>query len=117
MSKITIRNSTIEDLHELTQVHIQCWRESYQGMLDQECLDTLSFEKWFEGKKRMLSEAKGCHLVALIGDKIVGLSDAGVYPKDLSEALRIQHKIKGGIHTLYILKDYKQWGIGTLFFQ
>jgi len=37
--------ATVEDISQIAAVHVQSWRESYQGIIKQEILDELSVEQ------------------------------------------------------------------------
>lgn len=107
MSEFLIRNATLEDAEKVAYIHVKAWQESYQGIIDQNYLDTISFSDRLILRKKILMNPKPAqiNLVAVHDNKIVGFCDGGV-AFDLSEAYH------GEIYALYILDGFKRYGIG-----
>lgn len=100
---INIRQATLEDAASIAQVHVQAWQESYQGILDQTILDTLSVEQRLVGRLKFFSESSKGQFVASLGEAIVGFCDVG--PLRISQ---INSEIATGeIYAIYVLNTYK----------
>ncbi|MBP6985190.1 MAG: GNAT family N-acetyltransferase [Alphaproteobacteria bacterium] len=105
---IEIRPATLADAEAIVRVHVTAWQESYQGIIEQNYLDNLSYEDRLGFRKQILMDqaASSIHLVALYENQIVGFCDAGpssTKPQD--------HR--GEIYAIYLLEGYKHLGIGT----
>jgi ribosomal protein S18 acetylase RimI-like enzyme len=110
---IVIREATLKDAQSITQVNIQAWQESYQGIVDQEYLDNLPaiFAKKLALRQQGLSTTeRTIHLVAQLEASIVGFCDAGVAKNCLLA--------KGEIYRIYLLREFQGLGVGkSLFYQ
>lgn len=107
MSEFLIRSAILEDAEAIADIHVRAWQESYQGIIDQNYLDAISFSERFAFRKKILTHPKPAqiNLVAVQNNKIVGFCDAGV-AFDASEAYR------GEIYAIYLLDEFKRHGIG-----
>lgn len=76
---VIIRDATLDDLSEVSALHVCCWQTAYRGILDQAYLDSLRpemFAKYHE--PRLLSENEDQpFLVATRDSQIVGFTRAG----------------------------------------
>lgn len=103
-----IRQATLDDAASIAAVSVQSWQESYQGILDQDTLNSLSVEQRLKGQLKFFSEASKGQFVACLGKTIVGFCDAGPL-----RTARINSKIaKGEIYAIYVLNTYKDLGMG-----
>ncbi len=107
-----IRQATLDDAASIAAVSVQAWQESYQGILDQTVLDTLSVEQRLAGRLKFFPKNSKGQFAACLGDAIVGFCDVGPTRTD-----RISSKIaKGEIYAIYVLNAYKGIGIGHKLF-
>lgn len=105
----TIRDAKLEDAADIARVHIQAWQETYQGIMTQSYLDSISFEQRLKQRKDILSQhsAKEKHLVACNQEKkIIGFCDIGT-------ARNKELLGTGEIYAIYILKQYQKKGVGS----
>jgi GNAT superfamily N-acetyltransferase len=107
---ISIRAAQIEDSEAITRIHVTSWQESYKGIIADDYLDTISYRKRLNLRKKILaqSQADSLHLVAVVDDEIVAFCDAGPAFKDIEN-------YKGEIFAIYVLDKYKRRGIGSSF--
>ncbi len=98
--------ATVDDYSEITHVSIDVWKQAYKGIIDQDFLDTINFEKWLEGRKKWLKEPNKYAIIALKDTKIIGFCEFGV-------SSHLEYS-KGEIYAIYILPQYQGEGIGTM---
>lgn len=106
-----IRIARIEDSFEIAKIHVDCWRTTYKGIVPDEKLDGMSYEKR-DSKWRLnfadVSDPAGCILIAEKGDIPVGFCSGGRIRK-LSKRTE---GYEGEIKAVYILKEHQKKGIG-----
>ncbi|WP_243300141.1 GNAT family N-acetyltransferase [Bacillus litorisediminis] len=105
-----IRVAQARDIEAIASVHIQCWRETYKGIVLDDELDGLNMPQkitqWTHIYKQQNEQGIGQILVALVEGKIVGFAH---FTKERTE----KYDIDGELTTIYILRDYHRKGIGT----
>ena len=102
-----IRRAELNDAAPIARVHVDSWRSSYQGLLPDAYLDTLSeirvAASWSEILKRR--NRSGATFVAdAEAEGVVGFADCG--PE------RGGPPATGEITTLYLLDEWQQRGLG-----
>ncbi len=102
-----IRRAELNDAAPIARVHVDSWRSSYQGLLPDAYLDTLSeirvAASWSEILKRR--NRSGATFVAdAEAEGVVGFADCG--PE------RGGRPATGEITTLYLLDEWQQRGLG-----
>lgn len=99
----TIREALIDDAFQISKVHIDSWKVTYENLLPDAILQTLSYDNsrnlWTKILTSPLTNANV--YVAQFNKKIVGFCSV--------EALQA----KGYIHALYILPKYQRLRIGS----
>jgi|GEM_PF-1140136 len=103
-TNVTIKNATLDNLQEIAEVSVLCWRESYKDIIEKKYLDNLSIEEKFIEISTRFDQSKGYTIIALVGNKIVGFCD---FNKSSFPELS-----KGEIYTLYVIEKYQGCGIG-----
>jgi hypothetical protein len=55
---ITVKKARTEDAAEVANVHVNAWREAYQGILDSSCLNErpLNFKKHYELWTKLINQ-------------------------------------------------------------
>ncbi|PWU10867.1 MAG: hypothetical protein C5B47_01550 [Verrucomicrobia bacterium] len=104
-----IREAVLEDAAEITEVHVQSWKESYKGIVEQDYLDCISFAERLKQRKNILSghSDKGKNLIVFNHrNQIIGFCDIGIARDERFMGC-------GEIYAIYILKGYQREGIGT----
>jgi ribosomal protein S18 acetylase RimI-like enzyme len=111
-SQYIIEKAQTGDAVGLARVHVDTWRTTYQGIVPQAHLDSLSYEKrqssWCSA---ILNPKPKYHLwVAKDSDSsVIGFSDGGVN-RDKS------FPFEGEIYAIYLLKEFQRQGIGKRLF-
>jgi GNAT superfamily N-acetyltransferase len=103
-----LRPATIDDARAIAQVHVNCWRTTYRGILPHEVLDGLSYDEreehwrdWFGGKHGQ----KFTFVAVDPADQIVGFASAGLE----RTGNPIYH---GEIYAIYVLQSHQRQGLG-----
>lgn len=103
MNQYIIREAFINDVVQISRVHIDSWKTAYKGLLPESILKKLTSEDaeqlWAKVLNTNLENVKV--YVAQINDKIVGFCSV--------EKL----KQKSLIHALYVLPEYQRLRIGS----
>ncbi len=107
-----IRQATREDAIHLAIVHIQSWRTTYRGILEDGYIDSLSYEEKERLWKNVLQSPTGLKntFVAYNQDnEIIGFINGG---QDREKAdVKIAE-----IYAFYLVEEYQRQGIGTELF-
>ncbi len=107
-SNVKIYHAVISDAKQITSVHIQAWRDTYQGILPSDYLSNISSEKRFLYWKNLLCNANHkVVFVAKVEDNVVGFIEVGISERKLNNEKNI-----GEIFSIYVLSDYQKNGIG-----
>jgi len=75
-----IERATQLDARGIASVHVQSWRDTYKGIIDQEFLDSLKVEDRYElWKESLKAEQNGCVYIAKNDSgEVVGFASFGV---------------------------------------
>lgn len=108
-----IRPARLEDAAAIARVHVDSWRTTYVGIMPDEVLANLSYERWskFAELKILKASPRDCHFVAEDhAGAIVGFADGGPargeYPGYTSE-----------LYAIYLLKEAQGAGTGRALFK
>lgn len=109
-SVISIRQAEVADAQEIARVHVDTWRETYQGLIPDRVLQTLTHRKRQGQWRRILAgkERLGT-LVAEADGEIVGFAGRG-RNRDIAS------RFTGEIFTLYVLQEWQGFGLGKVLF-
>lgn len=103
-----IRRALLTDMNDMAKVRVDTWRTTYRGLVPDDHLDNLSYEK---STQRMIQtfNSKDLNIKMYVAEndngEIVGFANGGMNRDMKSE-------YKGEIFAIYILKDYQGNGIG-----
>ncbi len=106
-----IRKAEIGDSFEIAKVHVDCWRTTYKGIVPDEKLDGMSYEKSDLKWKAIFTDSPHpfcSFLVAEKNGKIIGFCSGGKIRK-LSKRTE---GYEGEIKAIYILKEHQKKGLG-----
>jgi len=109
-SNAAIRRASPADGRAIARVHVETWRSTYAGILpDRVMIDMRVEEKAAQWRKLISRQTRReVTLVAIApGAGIVGFASGG-------PAAGAQLPYEGEIHTLYVLPDFQERGIGRL---
>lgn len=107
-----IREATQQDAEGLAFVHLNSWKTSYKGLVDQVYLDAINYEDRLNLRKDILKIATLFHLVAVSGEQIVGFADVGPIREESRVGLRVCEENIGEVYAIYLLEEYKGKGCG-----
>ena len=93
---------TNEEIWGKAYVHCRAWHDSYTGLVDQNYLDSLTFEKCKTYAYRWQENV----LVAKDNDKVIGFVAYGICPEPLSD--------EGEIYGLHVVKEYYKKKVANL---
>lgn len=107
-----VREASIEDAEGIAMVHVNSWKSTYQGIISESYLSSLSVEnrtkswKWtFENR----AEHERVFVAENREGKIVGFSNGGRSPND-------EFNHDGELYAIYLLREYQGLGVGKLLF-
>jgi len=72
-----IRDATLGDAEAIARVSAESWRASYRGILPDDVLAAIDVAIRTAKRQAILQRGDGLHVVALDGDELFGLCDAG----------------------------------------
>ena len=104
-----IREATDKDISEMTRVHVDTWRTTYRGILSDEVLENLSYEKREHSWHQIFNNAqKNSNFTYVAEDEsgqIVGFANGGIERTD-------NPFYRGELNAIYILESHQNKGIG-----
>ena len=106
-----IREAKLEDAEAIARVHVDSWRTTYQGIIPENYIARLSYQKRKERWTNMLSIGtveKADYWVYVVENKtgqIVAFADGGI-------ARNSDSIYQGELYAIYILEAYQRQGIG-----
>jgi L-amino acid N-acyltransferase YncA len=105
--KMIIRLAKKGDEASIAKVHVDSWKTTYKGIVDDSYLESLTYDN----RQKMWETAveagyeKGCLFVAEVDGDIVGFASAG--PERTKK-----YEVDGELYAIYILKNHQEKGIG-----
>lgn len=111
----SIRPAVAGDEATLAHLHVQGWRDSYGGLIDQAYLDSLSESERTEKWKEWLRDSHGPVLIAFDADgKAAGFVNFGKLRTPLPGQSAIRPLYTAEIYAIYILVPYWRKGLGRV---
>lgn len=98
-----IRQATLEDIYQMSEVFAKTWKVTYKGIFSQRYLQKLSLKHWVEPFKRGMQAKKNEYIVAQVDERIVGGLVCGK---------NRHHQTNAQIYAIYVLPEYQGLGIG-----
>lgn len=110
LDTVTFRPATIDDARAIAQVHVDTWRTTYAGIVPDDYLRDLSYERRERQWQSFYTkpEPKSDLLVALEGQTVIGFSCWGQERGTDEES--------GEVFAIYLLKRFHGQGIGKELF-
>ncbi len=112
-NKMIIREATLSDACTIAKVHVDTWRTTYKGIVNDEFLNELSYDKreemWINFINNSIINNKHIFVVEDDENGIVGFASYGME----RENGNLSH---GELYAIYILEKYQNKGIGRLLF-
>ena len=105
-TRMHIRQAISSDASAIARVHVDSWRTTYEGIVPESYLASLSYEERAARWKRTLENPEGFFVfVAEVSKEIVGFVSGG---RDRSN----DQEYTGELRAIYILDPYRRKGIG-----
>lgn len=101
---LAVRRARPEDAAALAQVQVDCWRESYRGLIPKTYLDGLSYAEHERRWRRILERGQSAVFLAVWRRQIVGVASGG--------ACRSFAGFSGELYVLYVLRRFHGCGAG-----
>lgn len=107
VDKIVIREATVEDAAGMAKVHVDTWRTTYGGIVPDDFLANLRYERSQARWVEYLSNQKDSRSFVACNEngQIVGITTGGVIREAVGD-------FDGELYGLYLLKAYQGFGIG-----
>jgi GNAT superfamily N-acetyltransferase len=106
-----IRWAESHDAEEIAAVHVQCWHETYTGLVsDEELLAMTNYESRLASWNSIVRDETQITLLALDAEKVIGFVNGG----------KAQDKLDGydgELYRIYLLKSYHGKGLGRQLMQ
>lgn len=102
------RKAQVEDAPGIARVHVDTWRTTYRGIVHDEVLDELSYQRSEQGWQASLKEPqpeRHIHVAEAEGGHIVGFADSGPLRDDLEN-------YEGEVYALYVREEHQAAGCG-----
>jgi GNAT superfamily N-acetyltransferase len=106
---VRIRPARVDDAEALGRCHLECWRETYTGMVDGTALAAAlaAFDERVERWRQILAGPPHGTVLAVAGKEVVGFAAAGP-PQD--DDLDLDPDLAMELYALYVRRA--RWGTG-----
>ncbi len=102
-----IRRAGLEDIEELSHVHVESWKEAYGHFLPEQVFDMVTPENRAERLKETIENSYSETAVLTDGDRIIGSITAGACRDETCENT-------GELWGMYLRPGYWRQGLGTM---
>lgn len=121
---LEVRRATPDDLSGVLDVFLDCWRESYRGVLPASAIDAMTDERAEALWRRVLADTTGVVLVAVDAPvdapvdasaghgRVVGITRYAVGTG--TDAGSDAGAVEGAVHSLYVSPRAHGGGVGTV---
>jgi ribosomal protein S18 acetylase RimI-like enzyme len=103
-----VRPARVEDAPGIARVHVDSWRTTYKGIVPDDFLANMSYERRAQMWTRILSNAESREIVYIVEDEnegIIGFVSGGPGRED-------DPIYKGELYAIYLLKQFHGYGLG-----
>lgn len=104
-----IRKAELADAKGIAKVHVNSWRTTYKGIMPNDALDSLSYEKRTKILTSVLSVKDNKSFIYVAENEagqIVGFIHGGEIRKKIEN-------YRGELYVIYLLKEHQRKGIGS----
>jgi L-amino acid N-acyltransferase YncA len=109
----TIRLATLDDAREIASIHVESWKATYRGMLDDAFLDALTVDQRLGMWQRILDSAQS-NVVVLVAERdgeVAGFASYGPESDAAESELLLE------LYTIYLRPALERQGIGSQLFR
>lgn len=99
-----IRQAVPEDAKSIAKVHIDTWKSTYRGIVPDEYLAGMSYERREAFWEKSLTDGAKVYVAEEEGN-IIGFATGGKIRGEIED-------YEGELYAIYILKEFQQRGIG-----
>lgn len=100
-----IRKAELSDVKQIAQVHVDSWKTTYKGIINQDYLDKIKYEDREKLWEHALTNPPTYIWIAEVNRKIVGFASGG------SERTK-KYGYDGELYAIYLLETFQKNGIG-----
>jgi L-amino acid N-acyltransferase YncA len=102
---IDVRKAKLGDEGGIAQVHVDSWRTTYNGIINDKILNNLSVERRETHWRNAIEKNELLYVAINEEGRIIGFSSAG-------KSRSSEYQYDGELYAIYILEDYQKRGIG-----
>jgi len=115
LKQIQLRRATVADAVAIAQIRIDCWRNSYRGVIPDSYLDNMNLEESVTHWRTIFDALatagdRVCVFVAESEGKVVGFASAMLLPE-------IKCGVQAELSAIYLLPEWQRCGIGRKMLQ
>lgn len=100
-----IRKASIYDSIGVTKVYVETWKTAYRGIIDQDYLENINYDKQKRNFMNMLSKESLIYVAESKIGEIIGFATPEVTKDD-------NNKNRGEVSSIYVLDRYQGEGVG-----
>lgn len=107
-----IRLAELTDASSIAKVNTETWKSTYKNIIDDEYLDSLSYEQREHAIKNIINSSSDKKYVFIAEDgtgDVIGFASCGIVREN-------DEIFKGELYSIYILKEFQNKGIGKLLY-
>lgn len=107
-----IRSAELTDASGIAKVNIETWKSTYKNIINDEYLDSLSYEQREHAIKNIINSSSDKKYVFIAEDgtgDVIGFASCGIVREN-------DEIFKGELYSIYILKEFQNKGIGKLLY-
>jgi GNAT superfamily N-acetyltransferase len=103
-----VREATADDANSIAQVHVDAWRSTYQSLITDDILDSLSYEQRSSFWLAKISELETPGFILIAEDPQYGLIGFASGGRNRDEPDSFQ----GELYAIYLRDHYQRRGVG-----
>jgi L-amino acid N-acyltransferase YncA len=113
MDNYSIRDATAADARGIAIVHVDSWRETYTGIVPQDYLDSMSYDKRTEAWQQILAGIRPSEKVVVVEDAKRNITGFAV----VGDSRESSFPYNSELHAIYLVKHLHGKGLGRLLFE
>ncbi len=110
--QLRIRRAWPGDARAIARIHVETWRSAYAGILPDRAIVQMSVDEKAAAWRGLIERQRGAEavLAAELAGNVLGFASCG--PAGRATGGTGERGFAGEIHTLYVLPDWQEQGIG-----